>query len=83
MKSEIRIKKWVKRGGMMYATDALDHTDSDHPYNQAVFQGVKPEDFGISHPLEEKYKDYTRSNLIDKIEELQQELLSYVRGYCL
>lgn len=77
MTSEIVIRKWVKRGNMLYATDGLDWDDLDHPYNQAKAQGVVPEDFGLQHPLEKRFEKYSRSDLIQRIIDLEKENLSY------
>ncbi len=74
MKQEISIKQWVRRGKMLYATDALDWNDPAHPYQQALEQGVKPEEFGIQHPLVEKFKNWNRDELIQRIVELEDEL---------
>ena len=78
--TEINIKKWVHRGTMLYATDALDYDDPMHPYNQAKEQGVRPEDYGLVHPLSERFAGTTRSELINRIMELEKEIEYYARA---
>lgn len=74
MTTEITIRQWVKRGVFLVNADALDHDDPDHVYNQIKAQGVDPEDFGYHHPLHERFKDMSRSALIDRIIELEREI---------
>jgi hypothetical protein len=50
MKDQIEIRQWVKRGIMLINTYALDGDDPDHPYHQALAQGVVPEEFGLEKP---------------------------------
>lgn len=69
------IHEWISSGGgVSIRTDALDHDHPMHPYNQLLDQGVKPEDFGYEHPLTERFKDQSRSELINRIIELEKEL---------
>lgn len=79
---EIVIMPWVRRGKMIVNAYALDHDDKDHPYNQALRQGANPEDFDISNPLEERFGDKTRGELIRMIVDLETEVLASRRmGY--
>lgn len=74
-KDTIEIKEWYAPGGdMMYNCYGLDPTHEMHPYNQALAQGVRPEDFGIEHPYEEMFKDKTRGQLIHEVMSLRKEL---------
>jgi hypothetical protein len=73
-KQELHIVKWVQRGRMMVNTEALDYDDPMTPYNQAIAQGVKPEDFGLIHPLAERFAHLSRGQLIDQIVTLEKEL---------
>jgi hypothetical protein len=75
--NEIEIKKWVTRGSMVINTEALNHDDPMHPYNQALAQGVDPADFGIEHPLNHRFKGKSRGDLINEIIELEKELSSF------
>lgn len=76
MDKEITIRKWVKRGIMRVATDALDYDDPDHEYNQVLAQGVKPEDYGLVHPLDAEFGDKSRGQLIQEILELRNQIRS-------
>lgn len=52
--------------------------DPDYIYNFAmkILQGTEysPEDFGYKHPLTERYKDYSRGELINELHKLKEEL---------
>jgi hypothetical protein len=76
MTDEVSIKTWTKRGISMVNTFALDYDDPDHPYNQIVSQGKDPEEYGIEHPLDELFKNYSRSKLIERIVTLEKQLLN-------
>ena len=71
---EAVVRVWVNRGLMVNAY-ALDWDDPDHPYNQIVSQGLRPEDYGISHPLTEEFVAKTRDDLIREILELRKEII--------
>lgn len=80
MIKEIEIKEWyAPGGGMMFNTWGLEPDHEMHPYNQALRQGVDPEEFGIEHPMSEKYKDMTRSQLIQKLYEAEREIEGFHR----
>jgi hypothetical protein len=70
----VEVKYWVKRGGMLVNTTALDIDDPDHVYNQILSQGKRPEDYGYRHPLNEEFGDKTRDELIAEIVELRKEM---------
>ena len=76
---EIHIKQWVRRGILMVNTDALEFDDPDSPWNQASAQGVDPEDFGMSHPLHEEFKDRSHSSLAREVIELRRDLVAAER----
>ena len=80
IKDQVQIRKWVHRGKMLIATDALDATDPDHPYNQIIAQGAIPEEFGVYHPNSEEFKNMSRTNLINMIVDLRREIEAYARG---
>lgn len=77
MVQEIQIRKWVKRGSMMINVDSLDADDPMTPYNQALAQGVKPEDYGLKHPLEEEFEGKSRGELLTLIAGLRASIQSY------
>ena len=72
---ELTVREWVKRGNMRVRTDALQFDDPDHPYNQLLAQGVKPETYGYKHPLEEEFGDKSRGQLVEEIIKLRNEIL--------
>lgn len=74
MPEEINIREWVTRGCMVIRTSSLDYNDPDHPYNQAKSQGVRPEDFGISHPLFDMFVNWSRQALIEEIIRLRETI---------
>jgi len=80
MNDEVEIKVWSRRGGMLVNTYALDITDAEHPYNQVVAQGKRPEDYGIQHPYEEEFGDKSRTQLIEEIISLRREIEAWVRA---
>jgi hypothetical protein len=73
---DVSIRVWTKRGNMLIKTDALDFDDPEHPYNQLLEQGVKPEDYGYKHPLEEEFGDKSRGELVAEIVRLRREILA-------
>lgn len=76
----ISIVAWWKPGnGMMYETSALDPDHPMHPYNQVKTQGLRPEDYGLSHPRYEEFDKLTREELIDQIVELRKEVEGWAR----
>lgn len=79
MANEISIRQWSKRGMMLINTSALEHDDPDHPYNQALAQGVRPEDYGLKHPLSERFEGKTRDELISMIVALEKEVEGYAK----
>lgn len=80
MNTDIQIKQWVHRGSMLVNTNSLDYDDPDHPYNQAIIQGVIPEDYGIQHPLEYEFRDKDRGQLLKEIAYLRKELYELYRS---
>lgn len=79
-KTEISIKKWARKGGMLVNTDFLEWDDPMHPYNQAKAQGVEPEDFGIENPRAAEFDSWSRDRLIDEVLGLRKELDSLYRA---
>lgn len=77
--SEIQIKEWVVRGPMMVRASALEPDDPGHPYQQALSQGVCPEDYGIVHPYAEEFAEKSRGELITEIVSLRKELEHFHR----
>ena len=74
MVTEVTIKKWVKRGIFLLNTEALDHDDPDHVYNQILQQGGKPELFGYRHPMAERFDTMSKDELIKLVLDLEHEL---------
>lgn len=67
--------QWVSKGMVMKVDrDCLDHDDPEHLYNEIITLGRDPADFGVTHPLAEQYKDYTREQLINMVAELSSEV---------
>ena len=75
---EVSYKVWHSEGGMLVNTSALEHDHPMHPYNQIKAQGLKPEDYGMAHPLVEidgeEFGDKSRGELIAEILTLRKEL---------
>jgi len=75
-KTELSYDKYVKRGSLMQLRSALGLNDPDHQYNYLknspvlTEAGLSPEDFGIFHPVADKYKDKTKEQLIHDMTEL-------------
>ena len=78
---EVHIQQWVRSGEMLYNTAGLDISHELHPYNQALAQGVIPEEFGIEHPYTEEYGNKSRGELISEIVDLKKQLETCLR-YC-
>ena len=74
--TEITYRVWVRRGGMLVNTNALDPDDPDHVYNQIKSQGVDPEDYGVFDPYEDEFKDWSVHDLKKEILSLRKELVS-------
>jgi len=78
MKSEIEIPVWWSHGGMMYRRDCLPIDHPEHTYNYIKDQlGLVPEEYGVCHPIKEKYKNMTKEQLISIIVEFEREVESY------
>ena len=76
------IQVWFKPGnGMMIRTDGLEYDHPMHPYNQIIEQGFKPELYGYTHPLYEKYKGKSRNELIEMIAELEKTVIALESHY--
>jgi hypothetical protein len=71
----VQIQEWIHEGYMIIRADALEPEHPMHPYNQLLAQGVKPEDYGIEEPFADRFRRYTRSQLIRRIVELENELI--------
>jgi len=74
MTQSIKIQKWMRATCGWVLCEALDGTHPMHPYNQALAQGVDPEDFGIKNSAEEEFDSYSRSDLINEIIQLRNQL---------
>ena len=64
----------------MTNTYALDHDHPMHPYNQIKEQGLRPEDFGINHPLAEEFDNMSRADLIAEVLSLRKEIEAMARA---
>jgi hypothetical protein len=73
----IPLRKFVNRGPMLVNTEALDIDDDDHPYNQIKSMGLRPEDYGVQHPLTEEFATKSREELIDEIIDLRRTVLAH------
>jgi hypothetical protein len=74
MEQSIQIKQWMKVACGMVRCDALDANHPMHPYNQALAQGVIPEEYGIENPRAVEFADYSRADLINEILQLRRML---------
>lgn len=63
--------QYVHRGNMMYLREGLEISDPDHLYNYLKNNDIEPELYGVYHPISNKYKDYTKEELLGKIVELE------------
>lgn len=74
--TELHYDKYVKRGSLMQLRAGLGLNDPDHQYNYLknspilVEAAVTPEDFGIFHPVADKYRDKSKEELIAVITDL-------------
>lgn len=77
--SEISISTYWKVGGMMYLRSALpyDHEENQWNWFRKNYPDLNPNFYGIKHPLYEKYKDYTREELINLLAQKESELLNF------
>lgn len=75
--ASISIRKFVKRGIMLINTEALDIDDDDHRYNQIKSMGLRPEDYGVQHPLTKEFAAKSREELIDEIIDLRGTVLAF------
>lgn len=66
---------WVTIGTMMYNRDCLSVDDPEQLYNYLIANGIQPENYGISHPHTEEFKDWSRAKLIGEVIKLRNELL--------
>lgn len=58
-------------GGQMINRDYLDHDHPEQTYNYLKRFGIKPEDFGIVHPLVEiMQKDFVGKSRVELIAEI-------------
>ena len=88
-KTELSYDKFVKRGSMMQLRSALGLNDPDHLYNYLKASpvlmegGVTPEDFGVFHPVADKYKDKSKEQLIHDMTEiiLQNQKMELMERY--
>ena len=75
MREEIQISQFWKCGDMLYNRECLSPNHPENLYNYVKRDfGVNPEDYGINHPLYERFKDLTREQLINKVCELEAEV---------
>ena len=81
MKKEISYKVWAKQGDMLVRSEALPYEHPDSVWQQLIAQGVNPEDYGFLHPLEERFGKLSRSDLINKILDLECEITGRERAY--
>jgi hypothetical protein len=73
-RDQIKYDAYVKKGNMLCLREALSPHDPDHLYNYLKANGITPEEYGIFHPITEKYKDFTREQLLAKLYDLEVEL---------
>lgn len=75
----VTIKEWYSTGNISIRTDALGPDHPMHPYNQLLAQGVVPEHYGVENPYSERFDGKTRGELIDRIIQLENEILEMER----
>lgn len=72
--TELHFDKYVHRGSLMILREALPLSDPDQLYNYLnnVLQkaNLKPEDFGIYHPVAERFKGKSEEELLAAITDL-------------
>jgi len=80
---QIEVPVWFSNGsGISYRRDSLSIDNPEHTYNYMKnVMGVVPEDYGILHPDTEKYKDYTKEQLMSRVVELEKENRQLIRSY--
>lgn len=72
------IKVWVRRGGMLVRTEYLDENDPDHPYNQLLKLGFRPEDYGVRRAgLDAIIAGRSIEELAQEIKDLREELIAW------
>lgn len=77
MKPEtVQISTYWKNGMFLTLREALplDHPENLYNHFKTQYPDLEPEDYGIFHPLREKYKDWTREALMSKICDLEIQL---------
>lgn len=73
---------WVTIGTMKYNRDCLSVDDPNQTWNYLVFNGIDPQQYGIEHPHEEEFKDWSRAKLINELVNVRKEFEAYLRaGY--
>jgi len=72
---QIEVPVWFDTGtGLIQRRDCLSIDNPEHTYNYMKnVMNVIPEEYGIMHPDTEKYKDYTKEELMCRIVELEKE----------
>lgn len=76
----IKVPVWWTHNGMMTKRDCLPINHPEHTYNYMKDKmNVVPEEYGVFHPLQEKYKTMSREELIMKTIELENELEGVLR----
>lgn len=74
--TELHYDSYVHRGSLMVLREALPLSDPDHRYNYLSNSEVlknanlTPEDFGIFHPVAERYKGKSEEELLAVITDL-------------
>jgi hypothetical protein len=71
---QIKYDAYARKGRGWVLREALPANDPDQLYNYLKANGITPEDYGIFHPITEKYKDLTREQLLAKLYDLEVEL---------
>lgn len=67
---EITISKWWKPGGgMMILREALpvDHEENEYNWFRKNYPDLNPSYYGIKNPIEERFENLSREELIDMI----------------
>lgn len=71
---------FVKRGSMLVNREALDWDDPQSLHSHLSNAGIKPEDYGIKHPLAEAFKGRSRDDLIHEVLNLRAEVEAFHRA---
>jgi hypothetical protein len=76
MKStEIEIPVWWNNGGMLVRRDCLPIIHPEHTYNYIKDNlGLIPEDYGVFHPINEKYQHMNKEQLLSVIADLHNQI---------